>query len=257
MSRHCAQAAFSLIELLVVIGIVALVIALLLPVLSSARKTGQSMTCASNMRQLSLMVNTFTVDNKDAFPANRIFAAPGQHITWRAWLIRLGYIDLDAAWACPQGSPTAPRSELGRNILSSHCIDDIQTNYAYNGSAFWGTGGININKGTDKKQVNIYRPSKLIMLVETQGWWPDLGDWMLAQDYYAADGWGGYWHPNNTTNYAMADGSIKNAKAIDMLAPYTQYHNTYRPKPLTNLAGPDIMPDKTVVVLSDVFDVYR
>lgn len=242
-----------------VIGIIALLIAILLPVLAMARKSGQTVTCASNMRQLGIMVNTFTVDNKDAFPANRIAAgSPGvsQHITWRAWLVTLGYVDQDAAWFCSQGSPTAPRSELGRNILSSDCIDDVETNYAYNGSAFWGTGGININKGTDKKQVNIHRPSELIMLVETQGWWPDLGDWMLAQPYFAGEGWGGYWHPNQTTNYAMADGSIKSAKAIDMLDPYTSYHNTHRRKAVADLTASEVVGN-TPVVVADVFAVYR
>ena len=58
-----ARHGFTLIELLVVISIIALLIAILLPALSSARKAAQAVGCLSNQRQIGLTQFTFSEDH--------------------------------------------------------------------------------------------------------------------------------------------------------------------------------------------------
>ncbi|MCL4220901.1 MAG: prepilin-type N-terminal cleavage/methylation domain-containing protein [Phycisphaerales bacterium] len=59
---------FSLIELLVVIGVILIVISLVMPGLSLTRAEAQRSVCRSEMRQLSLMVLMYCDDNRAKFP---------------------------------------------------------------------------------------------------------------------------------------------------------------------------------------------
>src|SRR6266850_1328763 len=54
---------FTLIEMLVVIAIIAILAALLLPALSSAKGKGKQVACLNDLKQLSLAAQIYTADN--------------------------------------------------------------------------------------------------------------------------------------------------------------------------------------------------
>ena len=60
------RAGFTLVELLVVIGIIAALIAMLLPALAKAREAGKTVKCLSNLRQMMLTVTYYANDNRGA-----------------------------------------------------------------------------------------------------------------------------------------------------------------------------------------------
>ena len=74
--------AFTLVELLVVISIVAVLIALLLPVLSGARRKATQVACLSNLRQFGAALFAYAGENRGWFPA----AASGRNVYPEDWV---------------------------------------------------------------------------------------------------------------------------------------------------------------------------
>lgn len=67
-SRRGSKKAFTLVELLVVIGIIAILISLLLPTLGRAREAARRTACLSNLRQIHLAYTFYALENKDRVP---------------------------------------------------------------------------------------------------------------------------------------------------------------------------------------------
>src|ERR1039457_5737120 len=72
--------AFTLVELLVVIGIIAILAALLLPVLGKAKERSQTAGCLNNMKQLQLCYQMYVDDNNDYLPPNEVI--PDLDVSW-------------------------------------------------------------------------------------------------------------------------------------------------------------------------------
>ncbi|MGB7160921.1 MAG: DUF1559 domain-containing protein [Tepidisphaeraceae bacterium] len=172
-----SPSAFTLIELLVVIGIIGVLIAILVPTISSARRQGRDVACASNMRQICLALIAYAGQNGGYYPPNSgesgqfWYLEPliGQHLT--------APDRVDRAGAVPAGAD-ASAGLAGGAFVCPNDLDDSVRSYSMN---LYASGGV--SSGVKKRLDGPNPPgrlfkfgtgkqsSELMLLVES---WPEL-----------------------------------------------------------------------------------
>lgn len=115
---------FTLVELLVVITIIAMLIAILLPAIQSARGAARRSVCANNLRQIGVALAGFHATNS-RYPAGSEVAPQGISIGWRVHL--LPYLEQNAMYAAldpsagPNGAPAGWKYAQNKEIAVFTC----------------------------------------------------------------------------------------------------------------------------------------
>jgi prepilin-type N-terminal cleavage/methylation domain-containing protein/prepilin-type processing-associated H-X9-DG protein len=145
------QNGFTIVELLVVIGIIALLLALLLPVLGKIRRHAHTTACLANLRQIGTALTNYASDNRSrVIPADLMPPDPYKATlrlgNWATILVTQGYLTAPDAGVAG--------SDPTRSVL--HCPDGLDldgfANDAYNAQR------------TDAVQAGYWRRQELLLL---------------------------------------------------------------------------------------------
>ena len=222
----CGTRAFTMVEMLVVAGIVLVLAALAVPATMKVMSYAKSTKCQSNLRQLAIGIQGYVADNNGMYPL-------GITADYKTWVDRtIPYVGQNtrgkSVWLCP--AAPLPIDSDNTNLYGN--------SYAFSYAMNDGLASIpNDNTKPQVRTVSITYPSEVILVADaTQSaanknlpaatlYRPQLLYSPLSQSKMNdlvpvadCEGYGSlsYHHPNNTCNALMCDGSARGFKRGDV-----------------------------------------
>ena len=208
--------AFTLVELLVTLAIIATLAALLFPVFARAREAARKSACLTNEKQIGSALMLYAQDYDEALPPRQDAATL---TSWRSAL--LPYTRSKALFTCPS-NPNA-RLTTACNPETANDPAGIGVSYALSTNDANGVGSICNNHLGVVTLARVGSPAQVIGVAETTTYYSDFNVTVPAGAFTSdnATGWNGHLFAghNNMTNFLFMDGHVKSMKPLATLNP--------------------------------------
>ncbi len=126
--RHSLHAGFTLVELLVVIGIIAVLVSLLLPGLQKAKEQARQVSCLSQIRQIGIALNSYLAESKGLMPCKNgyvlYYNEPTLNPAWKPnFLNTLWPYMANVNLLCTSVAENAPDPSVFSN--TNYCVNTV------------------------------------------------------------------------------------------------------------------------------------
>jgi prepilin-type N-terminal cleavage/methylation domain-containing protein len=146
MKRLYAKQGFSLLELLTVIAIVAILAAILFPIMKSAKDRAKTTACITHLHDIAVGLKTYKIDNNKYPDCLLGFRPSGSSaMSTATGALYPEYVRDIGAFTCPSGGSGNIDDEVAVTVLDPSTGNSVQAHYYYGDSYDWtdvtGTGG--------------------------------------------------------------------------------------------------------------------
>ncbi len=148
------RSAFSLVEILVVLGIIVLLAAILFPAFNAARSSARTVTCQNNLRQIGMAMQGYQNDYNRFYPDLK---TPPPGCSWSSNIAR--YTKNEAVFTCPE----EPNKTFQFGCPPVKLEGDVNV-------TFEGGYSFHVPYGpTQLSDIRIQMPSRMILVIDGGG----------------------------------------------------------------------------------------